>query len=115
MKATVLFVVVKCSEIREIVFFFDIKCFKNSLREPEKSSSPVRVIKRISYYYQFLKERSIIRKFYRTHQRVFPKKYLRYLLKRNLRCRKTENSEHPQGAKLKSCRSGRFSKYEAYS
>ena len=61
MKATVLFVVVKCSEIREIVFFFfDIKCFENSLREPEKSSSPVRVIKRISYYYQFLKERSII-------------------------------------------------------
>ena len=57
MKATVLFVDVKCSEIREIVFFFDIKCFKNSLREPE---SPVRVIKRISYYYQFLKERSII-------------------------------------------------------
>ena len=60
MKAIVLFVVVKCSEIREIVFFFDIKCFKNSLKEPEKSSSPVRVIKRISHYYQFLKERSII-------------------------------------------------------
>ena len=60
MKATVFFVVAKCSEIREIVFF-RYKVFKKfTKREPEKSSTPVRVIKRISHYYQFLKERSII-------------------------------------------------------